>query len=309
MNRQVSAWVFTFNNYSPEDVAHIRTFAVTDRVEYLIIGHEVAPNTGTLHLQGFVQFKRSVRGSVVQRLIGQQTRIHVEPLGANSTPTLAADYCRKDGAFEEFGVLVERSPGKRNDWIAYSEWFVGLGRVPTKREIILHNPGLYARNSKRVLEIAEAYLPAPSLTGGEVPHPGWQRRLADMVDGESHPPREIQFVVDEVGNSGKSWFTRWAVTNHSDKVQVLKIGKRDDLAYAVDATKSVFLFDVPRTQMQFLQYAVLEMMKDQLIFSPKYESGMKVLTTVPLVVVFCNEDPDMTQMTADRYKITRIRQI
>lgn len=130
-----------------------------------------------------------------------------------------------------------------------------------------------------------------------------------MVDGELHPPREIQFVVDEVGNSGKSWFTRWAVTNHSDKVQVLKIGKRDDLAYAVDATKSVFLFDVPRTQMQFLQYAVLEMMKDQLIFSPKYESGMKVLTTVPLVVVFCNEDPDMTQMTADRYKITRIRQI
>jgi len=306
MNRQVKSWVFTFNNYVADDVAIIRTLGASTRVQYLIFGHEVAPTTGTLHLQGFISFKRSTRGSIVQRLLSARTRIHVEPLGAHSTATLASDYCKKDGAFEEFGVLLEPAPGKRTDWVLLQEWVVGLGRLPTKREVILYNPGLYARYPKRVFEICEAYLPPPSLVGGEVPRGAWQERLAGMVAEEQGPPRTVQFVIDEVGNAGKSWFTRWAISNYPDKVQVMKIGKRDDLAYAIDATKSVFLFDVPRNQMQFLQYSVLEMMKDQLIFSPKYESGMKILTKIPLVVVFCNEDPDRTAMTRDRYKVIRI---
>lgn len=309
LSRQCSAWVFTLNNYTEEDVASLRLFGVTSRVQYLVFGFEVAPTTGTLHLQGFIQLKRTIRGSVLQRLICRRVQCHLEPLGSNSTPEAASTYCKKDGSYEEFGERTDPAPGKRTDWALFTEWVVGLGRRPTQREIILFNPGLYARYAKRINEIAEAHLPLPDLVVGQAPREGWQSELAGLVGGMDHHPREVRFYVDEVGNSGKSWFTRWAMSSHFDKVQVLRVGKRDDLAYSIDPNKSVFLFDIPRTQMTFLQYSVLEMLKDQIVFSPKYESVSKILTKVPLVVVFCNEEPDRNAMSGDRYKITRIRQI
>lgn len=306
---QRMAFCFTFNNYTPEDVNIIRQLGSSPRVQYLIFGHEVGAE-GTPHLQGFIQLKRSTRGSVVQRLISRRVRIHIEPLKERSTTEAAATYCKKDGAFEEFGNRLDApGQGRRTDWTDFIEWVQGLGRLPTKREIILFNPCLFARYNRRCLDIAQANLPIPSLVGNTQPRDGWQRELATMVDSPVHHPREIQFIVDEVGNSGKSWFTRWALSVHPEKTQVMKIGKRDDMAYAIDETKSVFLFDVPRTQMMYLQYSVLEMLKDQLVFSPKYESGMKVLLETPLVIVFSNEEPDRTQMSYDRYKVTNIRQI
>jgi len=307
LTTQRIAFTFTFNNYTTDDVQRIRTLGTSDRVQYLIFGHEVG-DEGTPHLQGFIQLKKSTRGSVVQRLLSARVRIHIEVLG--STALAASTYCKKDGAFEEFGDRLDSAgQGKRTDWTDYIEWVQGLGRIPSQRELILFNPALYARYKRACFDIAAANLPPPSLVGDEAPRDGWQRDLANMVGAEIYHPRLIEFLVDEVGNSGKSWFTRWALSTYPDRVQVLKIGKRDDLAYAIDPSKSIFLFDVPRTQMTFLQYSVLEMLKDQLIFSNKYESGLKVLTTTPLVVVFSNEAPDRDQMSMDRPHVTHIRQL
>jgi len=307
MNIQRQAFCFTFNNYIPDDVDRIKVLGRADRVQYLVFGFEIGEQ-GTAHLQGFIQLKASTRASVVQRLISERVRIHIEPL--KTTSEAAASYCKKDGTFHEFGERLDATgQGRRSDWSDFIEWVQGLGRLPTKREIILFNPSLFARYNRRCLDIAQAHLPTPSLVDGADPREGWQRGLADLVQGDIHHPREIRFIVDEVGHSGKSWFTRWALTHYFDKVQVIKIGKRDDQAYAIDETKSVFLFDIPRNQMTFLQYSVLEMLKDQLVFSPKYESGMKVLTKTPLVIVFCNEDPDRAAMTGDRYNVTQIRQL
>jgi hypothetical protein len=87
---------------------------------------------------------------------------------------------------------------------------------------------------------------------------------------------------------------------------LLAPGKRDDLAHAIDVSKSVFLFNVPRGSMEFLQYGVLEQLKDRVIFSPKYESTTKVILQKTHVVVFCNEEPDLTKMSADRYVIRNL---
>ena len=113
------------------------------------------------------------------------------------------------------------------------------------------------------------------------------------------------FVVDPEGNKGKSWLTRYWFTKRTD-MQRLSIGKRDDLAYAIDVTKRVFVFDIPRGSMEYLQYNILEQLKDQMMFSPKYESACKIINHKVHVVVFCNEEPDMEKMTQDRYKILRI---
>lgn len=297
---RVRRWCFTINNPSDDAVLALRTLGAAPTVKYLVFGREVGAS-GTPHLQGFVIFKDCPRLSACKTRIGGVG--HCE--AARGTNTQASEYCKKDGDYEEFGVLDNES-GRRSDWDNYRAFVEDLGRMPTVNEIILHNPSLYARYKKACLEIANAYLPEISFTGDDSPRFGWQTQVAGLINSESHLNRNIYFVVDTEGNAGKSWMCRWALTHHRDKVQILKVGKRDDVAHAVDETKSVFLCDIPRGQMMYLQYSVLEMLKDQIVFSPKYESRSKYLRVVPLVIVFCNEHPDMNAMTSDRYNIINV---
>lgn len=298
MSLQKTRWCFTLNNPTNEEISALNLKA--SDFTYLVYGKETG-DSGTPHLQGFVIFPRSVRLATAKRSISN--RCHVE--AARGTSKQASDYCKKDGDFEEFGTLPGEQQGKRTDWDRYRDWVESLGRLPTKREIIRYNPSLFARYSSRCLEIANAFLPPVGLTGDEQPRFGWQSRLVGRIESEPNR-RSIDFVVDPAGNSGKSWICRYALSKWPDKVQVLRIGKRDDLAYSIDETKSIFLFDVPREQMQFLQYSVMESLKDQMIYSPKYESSFKILRHVPYVAVFSNEQPDMNKLTADRYHIINV---
>jgi len=287
---------FTINNFTPETETLLAGLA--DTTKYLVYGKETG-NNGTPHLQGFVIFNNSVQvGNVSGKLGG---RAHVEV--ARGTSQQASDYCKKDGEFVEYGELPTKS-GQRNDWVEFQEWVTSLGRLPSQRELASTFPSLYARYSKRCYEIANAVLPSPNLTSSS-PREGWQDDLIQGFDEEASS-REISFIVDPQGNSGKTWVCQYMMTHHDEKTQILRIGKRDDLAHAIDVTKSIFLIDVPRGQTQFLQYTILESLKDQMIFSPKYESSLKILRTVPHVVVFMNETPDMNALTMDRYKIVHL---
>lgn len=295
---QVSRWCFTINNYSDEDINRLNDLGCN----YLVYGKEVG-DSGTPHLQGFVIFRRSCLFTTAKRLLGQNAHVEV----TNGTSQQASDYCKKDGDFVERGTLGQgANRGKRTDWDDYRDWVQGLGRLPSEREIIIFNPSLYARYTKKCWSIARAFLPSPDLVADSTPRFGWQTRVAGLVQTDSPSPRAIHFVVDEEGAKGKSFMCRWAISKFPDKVQVLRIGKRDDLSYAIDDTKTVFLFDVPRNQMTFLQYSVLESLKDRMIFSPKYESALKILMHNVQVIVFCNEKPDETQLTGDRFNIITI---
>lgn len=291
---QGKRWCFTLNNYSDEEFSRILEIPS----KYLVVGKEVG-ESGTPHLQGFIIFETNQRFNHVKNLIG--TRAHLEV--ARGTSQQASQYCQKDGNFEERGSLPDNS-GKRSDWERYRSWILDLGRCPTRRELVAEFPSLYARYYTRCIEIALLSLPPPVIRSGQL-RPGYQERLADSF-GRDADPRSIDFIFDAAGNSGKSWFCGWCISQYPERVQILRVGKRDDLAFAVDETKEIFLFDIGRTQMEFLQYSVLEMLKDQMVFSSKYESKMKILPKCPHVVVFCNEEPNYLKLTEDRFKVETI---
>lgn len=290
-------WVFTLNNYTEDDEQQLIRFFAEHNVVYLIFGREVAPTTGTRHLQGFLILPSPRRRAFLVRTLFQA---HFET--ARGTSAQAADYCKKEGDHVELGTLPTEQ-GRRKDIEVIIEWIdefiADHGRAPSDREIAHGQPRAFLIY-RNIGELARLRAPPPILREGEAKE--WQDELAQLLDDPADD-RSVSFYLDVAGGAGKTWFQQWYFTKHPEKVQLLGVGKRDDMAYAVDASKSVFFVNVPRGGMEFLQYTILEQLKDRMVFSTKYQSSMKTLSVTPHVVVFCNEMPDMNKMSADRYII------
>lgn len=289
-------YVFTLNNPTDAETQQIRDLAESPATSYLVFGREVAPQTGTPHLQGFVIFATNSRLRRAKRLICERAHLEV----ARATSPQAAQYCKKDGDYEEFGTVPRQ--GERNDFKEFKEWVLGQATKPTPALVAREFPTIFLRYG-RVMEWIDLIFPPPVLVEGTLR--GWQNELADILEGEADD-RKVYFVVDPIGGSGKSWFIRYWLSNYGELTQRLSIGKRDDLAYAIDESKEYFLFDVPRSQSEYLQYSILEQLKDRMVFSPKYSSRSKMLAKTPFVVVFMNEEPDYNKLTNDRYEVIRV---
>lgn len=94
---------FTLNNYTEKELKDILEW----KCSYLICGREVG-ESGTPHIQGYVEWGRGVRFTTMKKL---NERIHWET--RKGTAKQASDYCKKDGNFEERGELS--SQGHRTD--------------------------------------------------------------------------------------------------------------------------------------------------------------------------------------------------
>lgn len=289
-------WCFTLNNYDNADVTRLRQLAAGGDVRYLVFGREVG-DSGTPHLQGFCSFHSRKRLRQVRALIS--VRAHFEV--ARGSDGSNRDYCIKDGDFEEFGESGG-GQGSRNDIDEFRGWILAFfaehEREPSERDVANAFPSLYLRYSKHLLSLSRLLLPPVKFN--EAPLRDWQSDLFDALEEEADD-RKITFVIDEEGGKGKSYFVRYCISKMEDQCQALSIGKRDDLAHAIDISKRIFFFNVPRGAIEQLQYTILEQLKDRMIFSPKYNSTMKLIRHRTHVVVFTNEEPDMSKMTQDRY--------
>jgi hypothetical protein len=286
-------WCFTLNNYTPADEDRLST--PIDGVDYLVYGREVGAS-GTKHLQGTVCFSDRKRLPQVIDKIGQ----------AHCTITRllhqSIEYCKKDGDFVEVGdvTVVKEKRGKPGVKCEIEEFknSVKEGVTDMKQLREMHSE-VCARHPRFV----ESYVQDHISNFKVKAHPlrRWQGELYDEL---KHRPdeRKIYFVVDRVGNQGKSWFARYYCDLHDD-AQILAPGKKADMAYMVKENIRVFFVDCPRSkQGDFIQYDFLEELKNGYVFSSKYESRCKKFPT-PHIVVCMNEHPCMEKLSADRYRI------
>lgn len=97
-NKQTTNWCFTLNNYTEDEVASIQGLDV----KYVIYGKEVG-ESGTPHLQGYVNLSRTQKLSYVTKMI---PRAHWTP--CNGTPQQNIDYCSKQGDVWTKGVAPKQ---------------------------------------------------------------------------------------------------------------------------------------------------------------------------------------------------------
>lgn len=295
-------WVFTLNNYTNDEVELLKRL-VPEHCTYITFGYEVAPSTGTPHLQGYVVFNQQIRLAAAKEIIGRRAYMAV----SRGSPSQASAYAQKDGVFEEEGELPPAAGSRQQTIDDFKEWVVAYfgdhGTPPAEREYAVVFPALFVRYRSNLGTLVTFLCPDPILETGTLKD--WQAECFTQICFPADD-RKVSFYVDPQGGSGKTWLQRYMMTVKAADVQVLSIGKRDDIAHAVDETKSIFLFNVPRGGMEFLRYEILEQLKDRMVFSPKYCSRTKIFRSNIHVLVFCNELPNLEAMTRDRYNIIEL---
>lgn len=105
-NKQARRWCFTWNNY-PDDTL-IGEWLSNVGYSYYCIGKEIAPETGTPHLQGYIEF---ASGKRFETLKNTNSAIHWSI--CNGTQAQNQAYCKKGGKWYEGGT--PGAQGTRND--------------------------------------------------------------------------------------------------------------------------------------------------------------------------------------------------
>lgn len=171
------SWVFTTNNYTDESYQEILKSLGTST--YYVIGKEVG-ESGTPHLQGFVHFKNALRFSAIKKkLPGSHIAIR------KGTVSQAADYCKKDGDYVEFGdaPIDPKAKGllEKERWTA----ILSNAKQGNLEAIAEEEPQVYLRMYSTLKRIAQDSIPV-------------QERLPELTN---------LWITGPPG-TGKSWFAR-----------------------------------------------------------------------------------------------------
>ncbi len=139
-----------------------------------------------------------------------------------------------------------------------------------------------------------------------------QKTIADKYTGEEDAKygRTIDWYWEDEGGWGKSILTKYMV----DRMGALLIqGANKDCLYTVakyveanEEGPKIIIFDIPRCNRGAVSYNAIESIKNGRFNSPKYESCMVAMNS-PWILVFANQEPDRSQLSADRWNVMNLR--
>lgn len=330
-------WVFTLNNYSREDMERLNPTQDIDIQSFVegIVWQEEIGESGTPHLQGYVEFLQRRSIPQIKKYGGPWSRMHLE--GRLGSALEAFDYCtkpRSEGGLIKDGIqciygldrnaLEKKCPKKKTKAKSKKEERVAqekqmmeiIGSCETKIEALktLNKAGFETKAAamwvKMVWDAQEEVKASECEEHILKTLLPWQQNLEREILAPTHgeyikqglsPPkgldRKIIWVVDLVGGVGKSTFADHATAAYPRCVK-LENSKSADIARFLKKPRIVF-FDFTKTMGEFVNYGVIESVKNGSIFSPKYDSTMKKFGR-PHVIVLANFYPEREKFSRER---------
>jgi len=144
MASRFRAWCFTINNYSDNDIISLKR---NIKYRYIILGDEIAPTTGTKHIQGYVYLANAITFESLKKKLPSGT--HIEQAKGNFSKN--KEYCSKQNILFEDGTEPEQ--GKRSDIERAREVVANGGSM---RDIIDLNCGYQGiRTGEKVFQYCE----------------------------------------------------------------------------------------------------------------------------------------------------------
>lgn len=320
-------FVFTLHDYTDSDIEFFNVYDFA----YVCYGKEICPTTGRKHLQGYFQFKKPTKylslppfkncpdaeynDDKTIKTVGRSKWI--KP--ARGSLEQCIDYCSKEGDFYERGTPTKHKgkQGTRNDLLELQQ---AINNGATYDEIEVEFFSCVAKYSKFIKECiakrdAQLVLEKHRTIYSDFVLRPWQQNVVDLLQCPVHA-REINWVWDQKGNTGKSTLTDWMEISWPNVLVVEPAGKKD-LAYIITQSiglKDTVLFDLSRCQEPDSSkdynplngfYNICEGLKNGKIQSVKYESKRQRVN-VCHVWIFANFQPDYTKWSEDRYKVWTI---
>lgn len=228
---------------------------------------------------------------------------HFEP--RRGTRQQAVDYSRKEdirvaGPWTRGAEPV--GAGKRSDL----EDVKAAIRSGASKRVLLDDYSEICARYPRFVDgyIAAVALDKVSLVTTITPRFSWQQRVLDVISGPVDP-RAIYWVYDGVGNHGKTYLATYLTD--SKGAFYSNGGKATDITYAYTG-QPICIFDYVRDSAEYVNYGVIEQLKNGILFSPKYESGLKRFA-IPHVFVFANFRPASDKFSADRLVVFELNSI
>nr|WET17281.1 replication associated protein [Banana bunchy top alphasatellite 2]WET17282.1 replication associated protein [Banana bunchy top alphasatellite 2] len=278
-----SRWTFTLHYSDATERGKFLATLKEEDVHYAVVGDETAPNTGRKHLQGYLSLKKRFRISGIKKKYS--SRAHWEKARGSDYDNKA--YCSKEALILELGVPCQTGSNKRKlaDMVT---------RSPERMKI--EQPEIFHRyqSVKKMKEFKERYV-YPNLDRP------WQVQLTELIEAEPDD-RTIIWVFGPKGNEGKSTYAKsliqkdWFYTRGGKKENIL-------FAYVDEGSTKNVVFDLPRTVQEFINYDVIEALKDRVIESTKYKPVKYLELNSVHVIVMANFLPDMCKISEDRIKI------
>jgi len=103
-------WCFTLNNWTEEDKQELRD--ASDDYIYCVFGDEIAPTTGTPHLQGYLHLKKKQTLAWMKKHVNRKAKFIVCCGSAKANEK----YCSKDKTVERIGDFSKvKEKGQRTD--------------------------------------------------------------------------------------------------------------------------------------------------------------------------------------------------
>jgi len=136
----------------------------------------------------------------------------------------------------------------------------------------------------------------------------WKQWQMEIINEMNKPAddRTVYWVYDEAGGRGKSFLAKYLYLTHTT---IIADGKKDNIFNQLNNKVNVegkepeiCLLDIPRCGRAYMNYGVIEQIKNGLIYSGKYEGG-DIIFDAPHIIIFANFEPDYDQFTADRWKV------
>lgn len=253
--------------------------------------------TGVPHLQGYLQLNGQQTIRAFQKKL-QEVNVQAHLEVARGSLKQNHTYCTKaDGVKHEWGV--SKAPGTRTDLAKIKDLINAKTPLADIREQF---PGPFYRYHKaftahaKMVNVDEMDEAIKAEMAGVVLR-DWQLDAVQRLTTQDE--RKVLWVVDTVGNTGKSFLAKYLFAMNN--AFAVTSGKTSDIAYAYNM-EEIVVFDFSRQKQDFVNYSVIEDFKNGAIFSPKYEST--TLRFKPAkVIVFSNWMPDMSLLSEDRWDI------
>lgn len=297
-------FMFTINNYSSKHITDLNMLKNNPKVDYVCWGLEIAPLTGTLHIQGYIEFAKATRPKSCQKIVDYLVSCHLcNCLPVNGEKIAPRDrfinYCRKDDVFTE----IENK--KKHQGSVFSEAIEFIETNPSFIEFAKEFPELAIKYSHGIENLITKFDEnnqkqlCQSLFEDFVPFP-WQSDLITELDSPCPKDnRKVIWYCDVKGANGKSTCGDYLVA-FKDAI-LFENGKTADIAFAYNG-EPIVIFDFTRTTQDVLNYGVIEALLNGRVFSGKYKSQPKIFKK-PWVVCFANWPPDTSKMSEDRWDI------